>query len=73
MDENDTSILDDDTIQPNFTDLEQQIYALELRNRDLENRNCQLTKICTILSMFEIEPNQKIKRVNDCAKIKYPQ
>ena len=69
MDENDTSILDDDTIQPNISELEQRIYALELRNRDLENRNCQLTKICTVLSMFEIEPNAKIKRVNNCAKI----
>ena len=68
MDENDTSILDDDTTQPNITDLEQRIYALELRNRDLENCNSQLTKICTVLSMFEIAPDAKIKRVNDCAK-----
>ena len=44
-------ILDDDDgiIQPTITELENRIYTLELRNRELENRNCILTKTIGIL------------------------
>ena len=69
MDVNDTSILDDESIQPNISELENRIYTLEVRNRELENRNCILTKTIGILSTLEIEPQQKIKRVNNCVMI----
>ena len=66
----DDQILDDDTIpMSNTDDLEQRIYALEIRNRDLESRKSQLTKLCTVLTMFEPPPDMKIKRVNDSARI----
>ena len=68
MDVNDTSILDDESIQPNISELENRI-SLEVRNRELENRNCILTKTIGILSTLEIEPQQKIKHVNNCVMI----
>ena len=63
-------ILDDDTIpMSNIDDLEQRIYALEIKNRDVESRNSQLAKLCTVLTLYEPPPDTKIKGVNDSARM----
>ena len=60
-------ILDDESmIQPTISELENRIITLELRNRELEIRNCTLTKTVGLLSTMEIGPQQKINRVNKC-------
>ena len=54
----DDQILDDDTIpMSNIDDLEQRIYALEIRDCDLESRNSQLAKLCTVLKLYEPPPD----------------
>ena len=61
-------ILDDDEamIQPTISELENRIHTLELRNRELEIRNCTLTKTVGLLSTMEIDPQTKINHVNKC-------